>query len=132
MRTIPGLLDGVDTVRVEVIEDSKRYGALLIASLKDQAACAAYREALKNVMRSKPSKRMGIARKALFGKSVQQRGKTMLKAFKAAVQVWHFSRKGSDKEFCQALRCLEVAMENFELKGPSVRKWLKKKELVNG
>lgn len=96
-----------------------------------EAACAAYREALKNVMRSKPKDRKRIANEALFGKGVEQRGKTMLKVFKAAVQVWWFSRKGSDKDFVAALQCLEVAMANCELKGPSARKWLRKKELAH-
>lgn len=97
-----------------------------------EASCAAYREALKNIARSKPSERKKCVAKALFGKGVEQRGKTMLKVVKAAVQVWWFSRKGTEKDFVSALQCLEMAMENFELDGPSVRKWLRKKELVNG
>jgi hypothetical protein len=125
-------LDAPMGQRLEVIHDSKHEGKLLIEALQAEASCAAYREALKNVMRSKPSARAKIAREAVYGKSIKPRGKTMLKVFKAAVQVWWFSRKGTDKEFLKALKCLECAMENFELKGPSVRKWLKKKELVNG
>lgn len=97
-----------------------------------EASCAAYREALKNVARCKPFERKQYIAKALFGKGVEQRGKTMLKVVKAAVQVWWFSRKGTEKDFVAALQCLEMAMDNFELSGPSVKKWLRKKELANG
>lgn len=126
------LVDRPADQRVETEVNSKREATLLVEVLQAEAACAAYREALKNIARCKPLERKKYIAKALFGKGVDQRGKTMLKVFKAAVQVFWFSRNGTEKDFCDALKCLEVAMENFKLKGPSVRKWLKKKELVNG
>ncbi len=122
---------GAALQRVEIARDSKHEGKLLMEALKAEAACAAYREALKNVMRSGSGERVKIAEKALFG-NASQRGKTMLKLVKATVQVWWWSRHGTEKDFLASLAALDVAMGNFELKGATCRKWLKRKELRDG
>jgi hypothetical protein len=105
-------------------ENSKTYSKLVLRALECEAECAAYREVLKNVMRSGPGERVKIARAGLFGKNTKQRGKTMLKVVKAAVMAMHRMRKGTDKEFVKALAALEGALENFDLRGATVHKWL--------
>lgn len=108
-------------------ENSKVYGKLLIRALKCESRAAAYREALKNVMRSGPGERVKIAKEALFGKSIDQRGRQMLKVVKAAVIAGHYLRNGTDKQFTGALAGLEVALERFDLRGATAMKWLKEK-----
>ena len=107
-------------------ENSKVYAKLVLQALESEAACAAYREALKNVMRSGPRERVKIARKALFG-GTRQRGKQMLKVVKAAVIAGHYIDHGTDEDFTKAIAVLQVALENFDLRGASVKKWLKEK-----
>lgn len=108
-------------------ENSKVYSKLVLRALECEAECAAYREALKNVMRSGPGERVKIAKTALFGKATQQRGKTMLKVVKAAVMAMHRMEKGTEKEFVKSLAALEVALERFDLRGATVHKWLLEK-----
>lgn len=101
---------------------------LIVSALQSDAACAAYREALKNVMRSHPSERVEIARKALFGqKVIKQRGRAMLKVVKAAVIAVNRLRHGNAEDFAGAVAALEAALDKFELKGATARKWLKEK-----
>lgn len=133
MLSMTDLLDAPALQRVEIARDSKHEGKLLLEALNAQAECAVYREALKNVMRSGPGERVAIAKHALFSKPTpKQRGRTMLKLVKAAVQVWWWSKHGTEKDFLSALAWLDVAMGNFELKGATCRKWLKRKELRDG
>ena len=113
------------TMRMEYVCDSKAYGKLLIGALHAEAECAAYREALKNVMRSPASKRVKIARTALFGKNTKQRGKELLKVVKAAVQFCRMLREGEEKAQMKALRNLEVAFINFKAKGATAVGWMK-------
>ncbi len=98
-------------------------------SLESEAECAAYREALKNVMRSKASDRVGVARKALFGKNTKQRGKEMLKLVKASVQLGLVLRKGDQKAQLRALRNFEVAYLRFKATGATAQGWMKMKGL---
>ena len=95
------------------------------------ADCAAYREALKNVMRSPAKDRVKIAKKALFGKGVKQRGRELLKLAKAAVQFCYILRNGDQKAQMKALRGLEQAYVNFKAKGATASGWLKVKGLKN-
>jgi len=98
---------------------------------QEESECAAYREALKNVMRSPAKLRVGIAKKALFGKGVKQRGRELLKLAKASVQFCHLLRNGNEKAQMKALRNLEQAYVNFKAKGATASGWLKVKGLKN-
>jgi hypothetical protein len=117
--------------KIEWAVDTKPYGDLLASVLAAEAKCAAYREALKNVIRGKAKDRVKTANEALFG-SVNQRGKEMLKVVKAAVQVWYFQDHGNDEDFVTALANLSVAMDRFPLKGATVKRWMRLKTLREG
>lgn len=104
---------------------SRDFGDYLIEALKAEAECAAYREALKNVMRSGPEEREEIAEMALDLKNTKKRGMMMLKVVKAAVILGEYMRKGNEKDFLKALGNLETALGNFKLVGATAKKWLK-------
>ena len=99
----------------------------LMRSFEMEAACAVYREALKNVLRSNRGLKK-IANKALFG-NTKQRGKEMLKLVKAGVQVAFFMRRGTQEDFEAALANLEAAYKAFGLKGVTARQWATKEKL---
>ena len=101
---------------------------LLTRALEAEASCAAYREALKNVMRSKPSERVKVAKKALFNlPELRQRGRAMLKVVKAAVIAVNTLKNSDAEAFAKAVASLDAVVSKFDLKGATVHKWLKEK-----
>ena len=114
-------------VQTKMVPDvGSRISSLIGKLLVAESECAAYREALKNVMRSKPEEGAKIAKKALFGKAeIRQRGRSMLKIVKAAVIATDRLRNGNDEDFAKAVASLEVWVDKFDLKGVTVKKWLK-------
>lgn len=118
--------------RVEFACDSKRYATLIMAAITAESECAAYREALKNVMRGKARDRVKVARKALFGKNTKRRGMEMLKLVKASVQLGRVLRDGDEKSQMKALRNFEVAFMNFKATGATAQGWMKLKGLKHG
>lgn len=101
---------------------------LLTRALESESMCAAYREALKNVMRSKPSERVKVAKKALFGlPELRQRGRAMLKVVKAAVIAVNTLKKSDTEAFAKAVVSLDAVVSKFDLRGATVHKWLKEK-----
>ena len=114
---------------ITYVADSKVSGKLVVTAVQAEEACAVYREALKNVLRSPVKAGKKIANEALFGKATKQRGKEMLKIVKAGIQVAHFMRKGTQKDFEQALSNLEYAFSKWSMTGVTANQWVTQKKL---
>ena len=119
-----GLLDVQPAQRVEYAEDSKAYAKLLMAALRAESECAAYRECLKNTYREKsPKMRRKIARH-MIENGPAKRGKELLKVVKAACIVGHFMHHGTDEQFTRALSAMEETLIRFPMEGATIRKWI--------